>query len=135
MAHSDPFCIVCIVGWAEVTNEPCRILLMRTSPEPRNEESWESLHKWRDARRTHTYVSHTVICMYCTNYISKFGMRDERLVASTSPNHFATIVARAGLFADSWPIAFVCWFAVTIPCTRSMYCARRAVAASTLSAI
>ena len=82
--------------------------------------------------RTHTCH---ILSYACTNYISKFGMRDERLVASTSPNHFATIVARAGLFADSWPIAFVCWFAVTIPCTRSMYCARRAVAASTLSAI
>ena len=34
MAHSHPCCIVSI-GWAEVTHEPCRILLMQTSPGPR----------------------------------------------------------------------------------------------------
>ena len=68
--------------------------------------------------RTHTTVSRTVMYMYVL--FQNFWMRDERLVASTSPNHFVTIAARAWLFADSWPIAFVRWFAVTVPCTRSM---------------
>ena len=68
--------------------------------------------------RTHTTVSRTVMYMYVL--FQNFWMRDERLVASTSPNHFVTIAARAWLFADSWPIAFVRWFAVNVPCTRSM---------------
>lgn len=70
MAHSHPSCIVSI-GWAEVTHEPCRILLMQTSPGPRKPGKPGKPAQMKGCKKNvHILLCHALSCTVRT--ISKF---------------------------------------------------------------